>query len=262
MWTNQNESDQAAEAATRPHPEEERHRQHRRRQQTLPCPTAPTPPQKSRNTATEDEEVNVFRDTQFTRSGAATGRKKQSARTGSTISDQDVEKLPTQSEPNVHQRQRRMESAVLASTAAHAVPTSIRQRGTDYHERTFGTSGNTEGPPWPHLAAVAAIAAFACTQGTAQTPFKNFAGQFCTPMTRDANSTQLQRQLAIEQVRTDGRGTTALNKELSKRELALTRDRMTLEIQVFKVRIMKTTRKIHLAICQPFAAHSSDGFLA
>ena len=96
------------------------------------------------------------------------GMKKINAHAGLTASDQDFKKLIIKNELNLYQRQRLMESAVLVTQtcpAAHAVPATIRQRGTDYHERTFGASGHAEGPPGPHLAAAAAIAAFACAQG-------------------------------------------------------------------------------------------------
>jgi hypothetical protein len=208
--------------------------------------TAPAPPKKQRKAATEDD-IDLFAETTPSRrSGATEGRKKQSARTGSTASDLDFKKLVIKSELNLHQRQRLLESAVLVTqtcTTAHAVPTAIRQRGTDYHERTFGASGHTEGPPGPHLAAAAAITAFACTQGAAQTPFRNFVEHFCTPITHDANSTQCQRQLAIEQTKTDGKDATAIIAELNRREVAFTRDKMSLELQVFKIRIMKSDKE-------------------
>ena len=96
------------------------------------------------------------------------------------------------------------------------------------------TNGHTKGPPGPHLATTFAIAAYASTQGATQTPFKNFVEQFCTPITHDANSTQCQRQLTIEQTKTDGRNVKAIVEELSKRELAFTRDKMSLAIQVLR----------------------------
>ena len=209
--------------------------------------TAPAPPKKQRKAATEDENIDLFAETTPSRrSGAAEGRKKQSARTGSTASDLDFKKLVIKSELNLHQRQRLLESAVLVTqtcTTAHAVPTAIRQRSTDYHESTFGASVHTAGPPGPHLAAAAAIAAFACTQGAAQTPFRNFVEHFCTPITHDANSAQCQRQLAIEQTKTDGKDATAIIAELNRREVAFTRDKMSLELQVFKIRIMKSDKE-------------------